>query len=396
MSPEPEGNRILTDENVRTMAVDRLGPLLSTSIQGYSVDNEMLLDALVYAAAEGTSLHGACDSLAAMADDNTLRDYLNLAFPADSVYALNQEVNRLLLSDLPPDLKTGRHHLAIDLKDFPYYGRSRQIEPWVCRNKRRAGTTRFLRIATAYLMLDGLRLNLAVQFVHPAQRLARLVLNCVTRVRFAGIGVATLWLDRGFSSTSVIRAIEALRIPAVIACSIRGKPEGKGTRALCRGRCTYSTHHTFNSRRDGSCSVPMAVVRSYVGGKRKPKQARWFLYIQVGIRLPPRQIHRLYRLRFGIETSYRLMNQVRPRTTSRNPAVRFLLAAIGLLLVNVWVSLRYATCRLILPPRGFRRKPVVCIDEPRLRLRRLKTFIRHAVEARYGFVSSIQLTPDSP
>jgi hypothetical protein len=47
----------------------------------------------------------------------------------------------------------------------------------------------------------------------------------------------------------------------------------------------------------------------------------------------------LYRRRFGIETSYRQLHQVRARTSSRNPALRLLLVGLALLIVNLWVLL---------------------------------------------------------
>ena len=62
-----------------------------------------------------------------------------------------------------------------------------------------------------------------------------------------------------------------------------------------------------------------------------------------------------YRKRFGIETSYRQMNQGRIRTCTRNPVLRLLFVGIALLLRNVWVWFhlnvladRHANGRLLL------------------------------------------------
>ena len=52
-----------------------------------------------------------------------------------------------------------------------------------------------------------------------------------------------------------------------------------------------------------------------------------------------------YRLRFGIETSYRQMHEGRIRTTTRRPAVRLLYVGIALVLRNLWVWLHYTSCR---------------------------------------------------
>jgi len=55
-------------------------------------------------------------------------------------------------------------------------------------------------------------------------------------------------------------------------------------------------------------------------------------------RLAERQ-RRLYRRRFGIETSYRQKNQAQAKTTSKDPTYRLLLEGIGYLLRQVWVVL---------------------------------------------------------
>ena len=62
---------------------------------------------------------------------------------------------------------------------------------------------------------------------------------------------------------------------------------------------------------------------------------------------------RTYRKRFGIETSYRQMNQCRIRTTTTKFNVRFFYVAIGLLLRNLWVWPHHVV--LLTPRRGCRR-----------------------------------------
>ena len=50
-------------------------------------------------------------------------------------------------------------------------------------------------------------------------------------------------------------------------------------------------------------------------------------------------LRKLYRRRFGIETSYRQKNQAKATTTSRDPVYRLLLEGLGYLLRQVWVVL---------------------------------------------------------
>ncbi|MBV8233060.1 MAG: hypothetical protein JO329_24035, partial [Planctomycetaceae bacterium] len=86
-----------------------------------------------------------------------------------------------------------------------------------------------------------------------------------------------------------------------------------------------------------------------------------------------------YRRRFGIETSYRQMNQCRIRTTTSRFAVRFLYVAIALLLRNLWVWLHHAV--LSRPRRGGAE-----LHLERLRLRTMLLWLFEVAAEMYGLV----------
>ena len=67
----------------------------------------------------------------------------------------------------------------------------------------------------------------------------------------------------------------------------------------------------------------------------------------------PARVSEVYRGRFGVETSYRQMNQCRARTCTRSPAVRLFLVGVALVLRNVWVWLHWEV--LSGRRRGYRR-----------------------------------------
>jgi IS4 transposase len=93
-------------------------------------------------------------------------------------------------------------------------------------------------------------------------------------------------------------------------------------------------------------------------------------------------VRQTYRLRFGIETSYRQLHQGRARTCSRNPVVRLFLVGVALLLRNVWVWLNYAV--LSTPRRGGRR-----LNPERLSLKDLLLMLLHAAEEELGTIDLI-------
>ena len=379
MRTEPGENGTLDGDTVRIEVQRTLERLIPEDFCGYSANRTMLIDTLIYAAMERCSLHQACGDLGATADDDTLRLHLNALFSENNIHSIQIAINKVLQSQLPRRVRRGRRDIAIDIHDQPYYGKNEALKPWVRRSKSKQSTTRFLSIASAYVIENGIRVTVSMCIVRPTQKLEDLVSWLVYSLRSAGIGLKRLWLDREFASVGVAKRLEAMRITAVIACPIRGGTGG--TRALCKGRKTYGTTHTFSSRRSGRKTVYISVVRAYQT-KKSHRKAVWLLYIQIGQRIADRQVRQGYRSRFGIESSYRDMNRVRIQTTSRNPAVRYLFMGIGLIILNIWTVLKHVYCTVCI--RGKKR-----IDHARFRLSRMSRFARDSIGRIYRAVNAL-------
>jgi putative transposase len=112
------------------------------------------------------------------------------------------------------------------------------------------------------------------------------------------------------------------------------------------------------------------------------RHAEWLMFILINLDLTPKEARRLYRRRFGVETSYRCAGQVRAWTTTKNPAVRFVLIGLSFFLLNVWLHLRWLYTQV--PRRGHRR-----LDTKLFTLARFARFIVSAVDRQYGCVHEI-------
>ena len=134
-------------------------------------------------------------------------------------------------------------------------------------------------------------------------------------------------------------------------------------------------------------ALPIQKLR---GQERQANQAlsKWLAFILILLDWKPDKVYQEYRRRFGIECSYRMLRRVRASTTSRNPSLRFFLLGVGLILVNVWVFLRWTFSRLM--NRGPRQ-----VDVPRFRLNRFSKFLIRTVEEIYGTISAVS-THTSP
>ncbi len=165
----------------------------------------------------------------------------------------------------------------------------------------------------------------------------------------------------------------------MLARAVRGK--AGGTRALCRGRKAYRTTHTFS---DGTTS-DLAVVPTLKRDKKTGKQRRtWLVFVIIHLDWSAKKVQQRYRHRFGIESSYRQLGELRAHTNSRNVALRFFFLALALLLINSWTHLR-CLCTRIIAQGPF------CLDLNQFRLPRFIPFLRRAIEQTFGTTMSIPI-----
>jgi hypothetical protein len=384
--PTPAQSIRLTDQQTLhdTMIVARRHiPLTAT---GYRCQTDDLWRLLLAAAARRTTIEAVCADLTGAPDSNTVRGYLTDQLPPAGIAHLEQQWNSLRPTLIPDWLRDRPQEIAVDFHDEPYYGRDDPDDPdnWVCRGEARAGTTHFYRCATAYVLVQDVRLTIAVVFVKPRMDKVTILERLLQAVKRAGVAIKCLYADKGFCGIPVLRYLDRRRLPAIIALPIRGKQGG--SRKLCHGHTSYRTAYTLKSAEHGSLTVPVAVVRTYQRRRSGQRQLRWLLYVCLRVGGPVVRVRRRYRRRFGIETGYRLMEQVRARTTSPNPALRFLLMGVALLIVNMWIRLHWLFLRL--PGRGSRRVARWCF-----RLDRMTRFLTRAIERFYGVITAVDPTP---
>jgi DDE family transposase len=159
------------------------------------------------------------------------------------------------------------------------------------------------------------------------------------RARELGVRFRRFYYDKGFCSVAVLQLLRQQRMPYLIPIPARGG--AGGIKSLFYGRCSYSTRYTFKRGTREAYTTEGVIVCKYSAGRYRRRGVKYFAYAVYGLGpIEAHQLLELYRRRFGIETSYRQLHQVRARTSLRNPAVRRLLVGLALLIVNLWVLLR--------------------------------------------------------
>lgn len=367
----------LKAEDIRAYTLKLLKDHVQLAVAGYICTTDVILDVVLKASAESSSIEAASNDLRAAADSNTIREYLNGALEIQALREQENEMNAALAECIPDSMPRTKVEVAIDFHDEPFYGKQAGLREVTCSGQAKKGTTHFIRIASAYVIWRQVRLTLALRYVLPDETALDILKILLTHLQELGFRqIRVLYLDKGFASTKIIDHLKERKQPAIIACPIRGKDGG--TRALCQGRKSYQTEYTFTDGTQATISLKATLVPDKSGKRRR----KWLAFIIIELDWTPEKVHHEYRRRFGIECSYRLMRRVRAMTTSRNPAVRFFLLAVGMILVNAWVFLRWEFARLLAP--GLRR-----VDEARLRFHRFTRLLIRAIEDVYDVVMAV-------
>jgi putative transposase len=368
----------LEAENVRAMAQSILTEHLSIEIEGYKCDTAMVYDILLKAAVENASIETVCADLEGVADSNTIREQLNRALDAQDLRGHECEMNQALSANIPPEMPRRGLEMAMDYHDEPFYGKTPELRLYECRGKAKKGTTHFYRIASLYVIWRQVRITLALTYVLPEDTTLKVTQRLYEEMTKLKFKPRVLYLDKGFCSGVIIRYLQVKKVPTLMACPIRGKKGQGGTRALCRGRKSYRTPYTFS---DGTC-VDLILIATFTLDKNGQRRRTWLAFVIIRLDWSAQKAHQRYRRRFGIESSYRQLRQLRVITTSRHPILRFFLLALALLLVNIWELLRLLFARI--PKPGPR-----CLDTQHFQLHRFIAFLRRAIEQLYGTVMEI-------
>lgn len=345
---------------------------------------EDILHILLGMSAGKCTVHSTCENLVHAPSDATVRNYLNAQLTVERLPEIEDQINAALASQIPSRVFKRPRDTAMDYHEQAYYGKTTQTDGFWVRAAAKNGTTRFYRVATAYVIWRDMRVTLAIRFVLPEDDSVSILSDLLKRLKALKYRVKTLFLDRGFAGVRIMRFLSKTRLRAVIACTIRGKTGG--TRALCVGHASYATPYTFNSPQQGAFTAHLAVCKVFTTSRRTRRlrrRADWMIFILIRCGFSPQRVRQLYRRRFGIESSYRCARHTRGWTTSPNPVLRFLLIALSFFLLNVWVTLRWRMAQI--PRRGGR-----AVDYAHFRLDRLIAWILLALNTLYTPITVIQ------
>lgn len=375
-----DGGRGVTADGIAETAVFWILRLLGRRFHGkYSPED--IAGVLALAASREASPSRVCQEHDLAPTEGVIRYRLR----GLTMKPLLKRANRLLAEQAAGLLPERPLKIAVDYTLIPYHGKPEREGEEVVRGQPKSGTTWFHAYATAYTILSGRRVTVALAFVRSTDGELDILDEAIRLVEGQGIEIGRLYLDRAFFTADIIRRLQERSIPFLMPAVVRGKKGG--TRALAKGRTSRTTLYAMRSARSGeTATFPIHAVVAYSKGRQGKHRAVTYLFASGSSHPPLGGMLEEYRLRFGIESSYRLLSQSRIRTSTRDPKLRALYVAASLLLVNAWVDKKWTGLSTARRGPGGR-----TVHEELLPYPRFLAMLQYILERKYGFILAIEV-----
>jgi putative transposase len=240
--------------------------------------------------------------------------------------------------------------MVIDLHRVPFYKRGRTPPRHVRKGQRLAGTRYAHDYATASLLRKGQYYVVAVTPYDPGESLADVSRRLLRQAAGLGFSPRYVLMDRTFWSADVFRYLQRARYPFLIPVLARGKkaatPGGPtGTRVFFHVPSGRYPYRVANKLKQTAAVTILVQRRNRAGRDGKHGRYAWAYALWRVDRSTARSAQESYRRRFRIESSYRLLETGRGRTSSRDEGLRLWYVVVAVLLVNQWLQLRREASR---------------------------------------------------
>src|SRR5262249_21634634 len=215
--------------------------------------------------------------------------------------------------------------VIVDLTLIPYYGEHPLDSLEIDRAQKKAGTRSFFAYATAYVLLHGQRFTLAVTPVTRSERRKDVLQELLRLVSQAGLQPGLLLLDRGFYKAEIIRYLQQARRPFLMPVICHGRdadhPKGPSGSKVFKlmTKSGWFEHTVGDPKKKGRAKATVAIWVKRARLTDRHGRKKWSTWVYAYWGVTPKRVDwvkRTYRKRFGIEASYRQMNQCRIRTTT--------------------------------------------------------------------------------
>jgi putative transposase len=298
-----------------------------------SLTSEDIFRTVVSMAVDKNSVHSVSKQYQDVACETSLRYHLKKL----NMEELIKSNEKILLQELIKTLKNDKsYEFAIDLTDDPYYGKTDSSnEKYVIHGQAKKSTNSFYSYASLYITNKNERFTVSVLPVEKSKKMVEYLFYFLDLIKRLNFKIKVLCLDRGFYSIDVFEFLQKNNVPHIVPVIKRGKK----MKQILKGNKARSEQYVMKNLKK-KILLNIVIDVKYLKGKRGKKGRENLGFVVYGIKWSPRKVSTVYRRRFAIESSYRMRNLVKPKTSTKNAEIRYFYTLVSFLLKNIWLYLQ--------------------------------------------------------
>lgn len=270
-----------------------------------------------------TDVFEASSRLTYVETTSTGADTLHKGLIDWDIVALQQIYSRLCENAIRK-LHLGSCEVIIDITDENFYGKTQSfwIVPWTGER----GVQGHFKFLVCSVKSRNRKFPIAVRMIRLGAIISEEIGAVIESCKRAGLNIRTMLFDRGFYSADIIRELTEQDVPYIIFA----RKNTLFKNLLDATDVSVVIEHEMNSRKNKS----ILRVQTNIALVKNVKGFDWVF--ATDMQLSGKEIVRTYRVRWNIETDFRVQDEARIKSKSARPEVRLFYFMTGLLIFFVW------------------------------------------------------------
>jgi putative transposase len=336
-----------------------------------------LFYAAICMAVDNSSIHSRSKHYQKIPCETSTRHHPN-KLDLEELIRLNENI--LLQDPIATLYPEKKYEFAIDFTNDPYYGRTDQSnENYVIRGQAKKSTNSFYSYISLSIINKNERFTISVLPVEKSKTTVYYLNYFLDMINDLGLKTKVLCLGRGFYSVDVFEFLQNKGIAHITPVVRRGYK----IKRLLIGRNARYTEYIMKNPQKKVVRLDIVLDVKYLKGKRNKTGCENLGFVVYGIKWKPRRISNVYRRKFAIESSYRMRNIVKPKTSTINVTLRYFFALVSFLLRNTWLRIQKKHFTIV------KQGPPI-IDEDKFRFDRYILFVGEWLRRKLRIQSVVQ------
>ena len=337
------GNNKKILDKINKFTLDLLANSISFTIGKNAFYNATgILKVIVYASIRGLSIEGSSEELTNLCNTkicsaDVVQGRISQKSETEILHSFRKAQEKICFILRGMRLLFCKVTVAIDFTDKLYYGNKN--DSGVVRTKSQKGTSSCFRYITLNIVIGDAKITLAALPVKPFSNKAKLVDWVLTEAE-RKVKINLVLVDRGFFTKDVIRVLEMHHLKFLFPV-----PKNKLVKQMIKDAHkskNFVAEYEFKRRK----KVVGSFTIFFLLDPDSKERAIWKRYRVFGTNLPVtnntrENLAEVYRMRWGIETSYRVeKHDFLAKTTSKSYKFRLFLFLVAVILYNFWMIIR--------------------------------------------------------